>query len=83
MRFADGCHGFVVGVMLMMIAVSCTPAIHTTACPPVPTWTAEERAATADELDRAVAAGALDPEGPTVEALKDYELTRERLAKCQ
>lgn len=68
---------------LLALLSSCTPAVHTTACPPVPAWTAEERAATADELDRAVAAGALDPEGPTVEALKDYEMVRERLALCQ
>ena len=68
----------------LLLLAACVPTVtHTTACPPVPTWTAEERAATADELDSAVAAGALDPEGPTVEALKDYELTRERLAKCQ
>lgn len=66
----------------LLLLLGCTTPPPSTACPPVPVWTPEQRRATADELDRAVAAGALDPEGPTVEALKDYEMLRGQVEIC-
>lgn len=66
----------------LLLLLGCTAPPPSTACPPVPVWTPEQRSATADELDHAVAAGALDPEGPTVEALKDYELLRGQVEIC-
>ena len=67
----------------LLLLLGCTAHPPSTACPPVPVWTPEQRSATADELDHAVAAGALDPEGPTVEALKDYQMFREQMELCQ